>query len=77
MGNMISIGLTGSHSCRYMVRALFFLFFSFYNILGTRIRKTFDSREEQLMLAKGHFCTLIAHKLHQEVYGVSFLFVLF
>ena len=29
MGDMISIGLTGSHSCRYIVRALFFLLFSF------------------------------------------------
>ena len=27
MGNMISIGLTGSHSCWYMVRALFFFSF--------------------------------------------------
>ena len=27
IGNMISIGLTGSHSCRYMVLTLFFLFF--------------------------------------------------
>jgi hypothetical protein len=24
---MINIGLTGSHSCRYLVRVLFFLFF--------------------------------------------------
>ena len=31
MGNMISIGLTCSHSCRYMVRALCFLFFNISN----------------------------------------------
>ena len=30
MENMISIGLTGSHSCRYRVRTLFFLFLSLH-----------------------------------------------
>ena len=40
---MISIGLMGSHSCRYMVRALFFLFFSFLSLKGRLQRKISDS----------------------------------
>ena len=35
MSNMINIGLTCSHSCWYMVQALFFLYFTFLYVVTT------------------------------------------
>ena len=42
MGNMINIGLTSSHSCRYMIHALFFFSFSWVDVDSIMSNKTME-----------------------------------